>query len=119
MDLMITLSLLLNVVVLVPVCGGLLANAKWAVDVFGDATPARGILLAVYIAIGSVSLLLLVLRDPKPTAALLLVQVIYKVLTPLTVGKLTNRVVISNLCIAAFHAVTLFLIWNGTLVKLE
>lgn len=70
MDLMITLSLLLNIAVLVPVCGGLLANAKWAVDVYGDATPARGILLAVYIAIGSVSLLLLVLPDPKPTAVL-------------------------------------------------
>jgi hypothetical protein len=41
------------------------------------------------------------------------------VLTPLTVGRLTNPVVISNLCIATFHAVTLFLIWNGTLAKLE
>ena len=102
MDLMITLSLLLNIAVLVPVCGGLLTNAKWAVDVYGDATPARGILLSVYIAIGSISLLLLVLHDPKPTAALLLVQVIYKVLTPLTVGRLTNPVVISNLCIATF-----------------
>jgi hypothetical protein len=118
MDLMITLSLLLNIAVLVPVCGGLLANAKWAVDVYGDATPARGILLSVYIAIGSISLLLLVLHDPKSTAALLLVQAIYKVLTPLTVGSLTNPVVISNLCIAAFHAVTLFLICNGTLAKL-
>jgi hypothetical protein len=112
MDFMITLSLLLNVAVLVPVCGGLLANAKWAVDVYGNATPARGILLSVYIAIGLISLLLLVLHDPKPTAALLLVQVVYKVLTPLTVGRLTNPVVISNLCIAAFHAVTLFLIWQ-------
>jgi hypothetical protein len=74
MDFMITLSLLLNVAVLVPVCGGLLADAKWAVDVYGNATPARGILLSVYIAIGSISLLLLVLHDPKLTAALLLVQ---------------------------------------------
>ena len=35
MDLMITLSLLLNIAVLVPVCGGLLANAKWAVGGLG------------------------------------------------------------------------------------
>lgn len=100
-------------------CGGLLANAKWTVDVYGDAIPTRGILRSVYIAIGSISLLLLVLHDPKPTAALLIVQVIYKVLTPLTVGRLTNPVDISNLCIATSHAVTLLLIWNGTVAKLD
>ena len=113
MNLMITLSLLLNIAVLVPVSGGLMTNAKWAGEVYGDATPARAILLSVYIAIGSVSLFLLVLHDPKLVAALLLVQIVYKLVAPLTVGTLTNPVVISNLGIAAFHAVTLFLIWQG------
>ena len=117
MNLMITLSLLLNIAVLVPVCGGLSTNAKWAVDVYGVATPARGILLSIYIAIGSISLLLLVLHDPKPVAALLLVQVVYKLITPLTVGTLANPVVVSNLCIAAFHVVTLLLIWQGGLAS--
>jgi hypothetical protein len=116
MNLMITLSLLLNIAVLVPVCGGLLTNAKWAVDVYGVATPARGILLSIYLAIGSISLLLLVLRDPKPVAALLLVQVVYKLLTPFTVGTIANPVVVSNLCIAAFHVLTLYLIWQGIMV---
>jgi hypothetical protein len=117
MNLMITLSLLLNIAVLVPVCGGLSTNAKWAVDVYGGATPARGILLSMYIAIGSISLLLLALPDPKAVAALLLVQVVYKLITPLTVGTLANPVVVSNLCIAAFHVVTLILIWQGGLVS--
>ena len=115
MNLMMTLSLLLNIAVLVPVCGGLMSNAKWAGNAYGDATPARGILLSVYIAIGSVSLFLLVLHDPKPVAALLLVQVVYKLITPLTVRTIANPVVVSNLGIAAFHAVTLLLIWQGAL----
>ncbi len=117
MDLMISLSLLLNIAVLVPVCVGLLTNAKWAIEVYGAVTPARGILMSMYIAIGSISLLLLFLSDPKLVAALLLVQVVYKLLTPLTVGTLTNPVVLSNLGIAAFHGVTLWTIWQGVFVS--
>lgn len=112
---MITLSLLLNVAVLLPVCGGLITRSKWADDIYGDATPARGILLSVYLAIGTISLLLLVARDPKPVAALLLVQVVYKLTTPLTVGTLSNPVVVCNLGIAAFHLMTLALIWQDAL----
>jgi hypothetical protein len=110
---MITFSLLLNFVVLVPVCGGLMTNANWARGSYGENTPARGILLSVYIAMGCISLMLLAVRDPRAVAALLLVQVMYKFTTPLTVGKITNPVVISNLGIAAFHVVTLILIWQG------
>ncbi len=110
---MITLSLMLNIVVLAPVCVGLMTNASWARGAYGDATAARGILLSVYLAIGLVSALLLFLHEPKLVAALLLVQVVYKVTTPLTVGTLRNPVVISNLGIAAFHAVTLALIWQA------
>jgi len=113
MGVMITLSMVLNIVVLATVCAGLIANASWARKVYGDATAARGILLSVYLAIGLVSALLLFLREPMLVAALLLVQVVYKVTTPLTVGTLRNPVVISNLGIAAFHAVTLVLIWQA------
>ena len=45
-------------------------------------------------------------------AALLLVQVIYKVTTPFTVGSLGNPVVITNLAIAVFHSLTLWSIWK-------
>ncbi len=114
---MISLSLLLNIAVLVPVCVGLVTNAKWAIDFYGAVTPARGILMSMYIAIGSTSLLLLFLSEPKLVAALLLVQVVYKLLTPLTVGTLTNPVVLSNLGIAAFHGVTLWTIWQGVFVS--
>jgi len=110
---MIALSLMLNIVVLAPVCAGLITNASWARRAYGDATAARGILLSVYLAIGLVSALLLFLREPKLVAALLLVQVVYKMTTPLTVGTLRSPVVVSNLGIAAFHAVTPALIWHA------
>ena len=46
-------------------------------------------------------------------AALLLVQVLYKVTTPLTVGTLANPVVVSNLVIAGFHTATLMCLWRS------
>jgi len=42
---------------------------------------------------------------------LLLVQVIYKITTPLTVGSFENPVVISNLVVAVMHTFTLTLIF--------
>jgi hypothetical protein len=111
--LMVALSLLVNVAVLLPVCVGLLTNASWTTSAYGEGTPARAILLSIYLAIGLVSVLLLVRREPKGVAALLLVQVLYKLTTPLTVGTIANPVVTSNLVIAAFHAATLICLWRG------
>ena len=113
MQLMVVLSLIINVVVLLPVCAGLLMDASWTASVYGEGTPARAILLSIYLAIGLVSVLLLVHREPKAVAALLLVQVLYKVITPLTVGTLANPVVVSNLVIAGFHTATLMCLWRG------
>ncbi|MEM8981469.1 MAG: hypothetical protein AAGC71_00490 [Pseudomonadota bacterium] len=106
----ITASLLVNIVVLIPVCYGLFVDAAWANTVYGPATDARQILLAVYLAIGLLSTGLLVFRDPRLVFGLLAVQVAYKVLTPLTVSAVRHPVVISNLCIAAMHVVTLAVI---------
>ncbi len=112
MKLMIVISLVLNIAVLIPVCFGLVTDAAWARESYGDATAARGILLSVYIAIALVSLGLLVRTEPKFVAALLLVQVIYKIITPFAVGTVSNPVVVSNLLIALFHFVTLFFIYR-------
>jgi hypothetical protein len=107
MNTMMTLSLSLNIVVLIPVCIGLLWNARWARSAYGDATPARGILLSIYGAILVVSAVLLVRGQAAQAVPLLWIQVIYKVTTPLSVGTLRNPVVLSNLGIAAFHVATL------------
>ena len=110
MKLMIILSLVLNIVVLVPVTYGIATAAPWADEAYGAANPARGIILAVYLAILLASVLLLFKPVAIAVAALLAVQITYKVMTPLTVGTFDNPVVTSNLANAAFHAVTLGLI---------
>lgn len=108
---LVIISLTLNVLVLVPVCAGLAADARWTHEAWGDPTPARGILLSIYFAILLLSLALLWIRDPRLVAPLLAVQVIYKVTTPWSVGTLRNPVVLSNLAIAAVHTATLAVIW--------
>ncbi len=107
---LITLSLLLNIVVLIPVCLSILMNAAWANSAYGPDSPARGILLSIYLAIMLLSALLLVMGNPLLVAPLLLVQIAYKVTTPFTVRSVRNPVVVSNLAIAAFHCATLWTI---------
>jgi hypothetical protein len=107
---MMQLSLIVNILVLTPVCLSLLLNAPWVPNGWGEFSPARGILLSIYIAILLVSLGLLWRQEPVAVAALLLVQVIYKITTPLTVGSLENPVVLSNLLVAVVHVSTLRLI---------
>jgi uncharacterized membrane-anchored protein YitT (DUF2179 family) len=76
------LSLILNILILIPVCTGVLLNANWAVESYGIETPARGILLSIYLAILIFSAVLLFKFDPKMVMALLSVQIVYKLLSP-------------------------------------
>jgi hypothetical protein len=101
------LSLGLNVLVLLPVCLSLFGRAAWCDSAYGPASPARGILLSIYLAILIASIGLLFRPVPAAIIALLAVQVIYKVTTPLTVGTVFNPVVASNLAIALVHSVTI------------
>lgn len=112
MSFMMILSLALNIAVLVPVCAGLLLDSGWAQDAWGAKTPARGILLSIYGAILAISALLLALGSVVLAVPLLAVQILYKVTTPFTVGRLGNPVVLSNLAIAAVHGVTLAMVWR-------
>jgi len=98
------ISLLLNILVLIPVCSGLLLKANWVVESYGIETSARSILLSIYLAILIFSAVLLFRFDPKMVIALLSVQIIYKFLSPIMVGTLTNPVIISNIFIAVFHS---------------
>jgi hypothetical protein len=111
---LIFISLGINILVLVPVCLGLLTKADWTPAVYGPDSAARAILLSVYLAILVCSVGLLFKPIPAMVAALLLVQIIYKFSTPFTVGSFGNPVVISNLAIAAFHSLTLWSIWKGS-----
>ena len=59
------LSLLLNILVLIPVCTSLLLKLNWVNDSFGIESPARGILLSIYLAILIFSAFFLFNFDPK------------------------------------------------------
>lgn len=104
---MLRASLLINVLILVPVCFGLLVNLEWTTPVYGAPTDARAILLSVYLSILICSIALQVVSSPTMTASLLCVQIVYKVLTVFIVG-LANPVAFCNLLVAAFHSVGLY-----------
>ncbi|MCB5273656.1 hypothetical protein BJG92_01180 [Arthrobacter sp. SO5] len=112
---MLIVSLLLNIAVLVPVSLVLIRQGRPATYAWGGRTAGRDILLAIYLSILFVSCSLLAgvaAAGATPlletaAASLLIVQIIYKVLTVITVRhSLRNPVVLSNLGIAAVHAVT-------------
>ena len=111
---MIKASLLVNIVILVPVCISLIFFDP--VASFGNHTPARGVLLSVYMSILLSSLLFLVYSDPKAVASLLFVQVVYKITTPFTVG-IENPVVITNLFVACVHTITLYFTLMSGIIK--
>lgn len=107
-NVVLTLSLALNVAVLAAVLFGMITGRAWVAEAYGPPSPARAILQSIYGAILLVSLWLLAARDVRAASALLLVQVLYKCTTPWTVRSLRNPVVLSNLAIAVVHSVTLW-----------
>ena len=120
-EIFMSVSLGINVLVLVPVCHGLYSDGEGMKAVYGAETPARGILKAVYTSILVVSLALLPSIYIQETrvgarwmcAGLFVVQIVYKFLTPATTkggvppGMPTNPAVLSNLAIALFHCISL------------
>ncbi len=118
---LVRVSLAANIVVLIAVCTVLIAfsTAEPVTYVWGQPSHGRGILLSVYFAILAASMMLLCLHvrcaDKAPVeymvAALLAVQILYKITTPASAGP-ANPVAISNLCISVLHSATLFLLWR-------
>lgn len=105
----VTIALLLNIVVAGSIGTLLLINHPSMDHVYGPATPARSILLTMYIAIAAVSLLALTFPPLTMSIAITLFsfQIVYKVATLGTVG-IKNPVVISNLLISIILAVALY-----------
>ena len=114
METLIILSLAINIVVLVPICVGMFRDAAWITATWGAKSPARSILFSVYFAILCASVFLCFVPNQLMVLSLLLVQIIYKVSTPLTVGSIKHPVVASNLVISAIHLVTALTIVMAT-----
>ena len=79
------------------------------VKTLGEFNPARGILLAIYISILLGSIFLLIAPEKKSIIALLAIQIVYKFLTPFTVKTIKHPFVISNILIALFHVLMLYI----------
>jgi hypothetical protein len=107
MKTMIYLSLGLNILVLLPIVVLMAINSPFVDEAWGEFTVARGILMSIYLSILVVSVFLVFRPVPSFVAALLIVQVVYKLTTPFTVGTFLNPVVISNLAISVLHIATL------------
>jgi len=107
MQTMIYISLAINIVVLVPIVVLMAIKSPLVDTAWGTITEARAILWSIYIAILVASIFLVFIPVVAFVAALLAVQVIYKLTTPFTVGTISNPVVISNLAISALHIATL------------
>jgi hypothetical protein len=110
-QILIHISLAVNVLVLIPILILMLRKSPIVDSAWGNFTQSRGILMSIYFSILVVSVFLLFVPVPSFVFALLLVQVIYKVTTPFSVGSIRNPVVISNLFIAALHIATLTVIY--------
>jgi hypothetical protein len=102
-------SLIINIVVLVPVIFSLVAQLPWTVRAFGVMTPARNILLSTYLTFLVTSILFLLWPLEPGIITLLAIQISYKILSAFTVRTLTNPVVIANLIIAMLHTGVLVL----------
>ena len=109
--LLVTLSHIVNLVVVTIIPILILRNTPEMTEVFGQDTPARRILACLYATIASASGLALLMQfafqHPEWSAQIALVmfplQIVYKLATLPAVG-IRNPVVISNLAIAALHS---------------
>ncbi|MEO1576391.1 MAG: hypothetical protein AAFU65_15700 [Pseudomonadota bacterium] len=110
---MLLASLTLNLIVLVPVSHGLWRDRPWVAPVYGPDTSARRILLSAYGAIALLSLALLLRPDPRLAAGLLLFQVVYKLISVPALRDFRHPVLQWNVAVAAFHTVTLALIYRA------
>lgn len=109
--LLVTLSHIVNLIVVTLIPALILRNAPSMTAVYGPDTPARRILACLYATIAAASgfalLMLFAFQQPEWSAQIALVmfplQIVYKLATLAAVG-LRNPVVVSNLAIAALHA---------------
>ena len=116
---MIIASLILNILVLILVCFALITNFEKMQQAAGAFSPARGILLAIFLTLLIASIFLLFYTDVKLALALFSMQIIYKFISPFTVKSIKNPIIISNLFIAVFHLITVYAIVKSNALHFE
>lgn len=116
---MITLSYVVNLLVLVPLLSAFALQPANMDSVFGPITDARRILVCLYATIAVASIAGLALMTIGETAlatqiglTLFALQIIYKLMTVPMVG-LSSPVVLTNLAVVAIHSATLITVWRS------
>lgn len=99
----LSIALVLNIALAIPVLVGLLAQARWTIAVFGQVTPARGMVLAQILAVLASSILFLFWPLEPAIITLLALQITAGVLQAFTIRVLTNPGVIALLLLSALH----------------
>ena len=110
-NLWIKASLIINIVVLIPVCILMARDRFETVRVFGPQSTARQILLCMYLAILAASIAAMSKATWTIAIAvpMLAMQVFYKTLSVVIITDKSTPVLWFNLAIAVFHARTLYL----------
>ena len=111
---MVNLSIILNILVLIPVVSVILFNLVQVERVWGINQPSRQILVSIYIAILIASIGLYFLKGQTKlivASTVFSMQIMYKTLTLfLVVNAITNPVVLSNLVINVVRVSTLVIV---------
>ena len=113
---MFNISVILNLLVLIPVVSVILLNLVQVERVWGENQPSREILVSIYIAILLASIGLYFLKGQTQlivTVTVFSLQIIYKTLTAVLVtDAFSNPVVLSNLAINVVHISTLYVVFK-------
>jgi hypothetical protein len=115
----VKISHVINVLVAGSMAFLLFIDASNITTVYGEATHARSILTSVYFAIAATSLFALIfpLHSIAIAKVLFPLQILYKLSTLVTVGSFSHPVVLSNILISVFHALSLLVILKYSLHK--
>jgi hypothetical protein len=107
---MIIAALIINILILFPVCLGLHFRLHRFDRVFGEDNTARQILTSIYLAILTLSIAILLNPQTRITFAipLLSLQVIYKIISVILIRDKKTPVLWFNLAVAIFHSVAIY-----------
>lgn len=106
---LILISHIVNVIVAGTMCVLLITNNARMTPVYGEPTPARSILASLHGSIAALSLFAIIFPIYSIIIALVLfpLQILYKLSTPITVGRAGHPVVVSNIAISILHLLSL------------
>lgn len=103
----------LNVALFSVICIGFYSNARWVRAIFGQPSPSRSTLFAIYVAALFFSLILLTGAFPTFAVPLLMFQVSSIIAMPFTLRKVRHPIVATYLLISIVHCISIVQLWDS------